>query len=86
MRGLEGKDLTPLFKPGPVRMAGPLFCGIPHPRSRSKLLPSERSVRSDRFKLIESLLPDTIHPDYEITIDKHETYFEQLAKNLIYVI
>lgn len=30
----------------------------------------QRSVRSDRYKLIESLLPDSIHPDYDITIEK----------------
>ena len=82
VRGLEGKDLTPLFKPGPVEWRDHYFAEY-HTHAAAPNYFPQRSVRSDRFKLIESLLPDTIHPDYEITIDKlHETYFEQTGKEL----
>ena len=80
--GLEGKDLTPLFKPGPVEWRDHYFAEY-HTHAAAPNYFPQRSVRSDRFKLIENLLPDTIHPDYEITIDKlHETYFEQTGKEL----
>lgn len=67
--GLAGAKLQPLFQPGSTKWRTHYFAEY-HTHAAAPNYFPQRSVRSDRYKLIESLLPDTIHPDYDITIDK----------------
>lgn len=66
---LPGSDLQILFREGPADWRGHYFAEYHSHAAAPNYFP-QRCVRSDRFKLIESLLPDTIHPDYDKTIEK----------------
>ncbi|MEM9367111.1 MAG: sulfatase [Planctomycetota bacterium] len=67
--GLPGAKLQPLFQPGSANWRNHSFAEY-HTHAAAPNYFPQRSVRGDRYKLIESLLPDTIHPDYDITIEK----------------
>lgn len=67
--GLPGAMLQPLFQPGSAKWRTHFFAEY-HTHAAAPNYFPQRSVRNERFKLIESLLPDTIHPDYVKTIEK----------------
>lgn len=67
--GLPGAKLQPLFQPRSAKWRTHYYAEY-HTHAAAPNYFPQRSVRSDRYKLIESLLPDTIHPDYDITIEK----------------
>ena len=74
---LPGASLQPLFKPGKTDWRSHLFAEY-HTHAAAPNYFPQRSVRSDRYKLIESLLPATIHPGYKKTIEKlHGDYESQ---------
>ena len=77
VNGLPGARLQPLFRSGSATWRTHCFAEY-HTHAAAPNYFPQRSVRSERFKLIESLLPDTVHPDYEKTIEKlHADYGEQ---------
>ena len=67
--GLPGSELQPLFQPGEAVWREHFFAEY-HTHGASNNYFPQRCVRSDRYKLIESLLPGTVHPDYEDTMRK----------------
>ena len=67
--GLPGAELQPLFQSGAADWRTHYFAEY-HTHAAAPNYFPQRSVRNDRYKLIESLLPDTIHLDYEKTIDE----------------
>jgi N-sulfoglucosamine sulfohydrolase len=67
--GLPGHALQPLLSPGEPKWRTHLFAEYHAHAAGADYFP-QRSVRSDRFKLIENLLPGEIHPDYERTLTK----------------
>ena len=67
--GLPGAELQPLFRSGSADWRTHYYAEY-HTHAAAPNYFPQRCVRSDRYKLIESLLPDTIHPDYDITIEK----------------
>ncbi|HBU36345.1 MAG TPA: sulfatase [Planctomycetaceae bacterium] len=67
--GLPGETLQPLFKGQPVSWREHFFAEY-HTHAAAPNFFPQRCVRNRRYKLIESLLPDTVHPDYEKTIAK----------------
>ncbi len=69
IEGLPGSALQPLFRSGSVSWRTHCFAEY-HTHAAAPNYFPQRSVRGDRYKLIESLLPDTIHPDYDKTIEK----------------
>lgn len=72
--GLPGTSLRPLFEPGSPVWRTHLFAEYHTHAAASNYFP-QRCVRNDRYKLIESLLPDSVHPDYDDTLRKlHEDY------------
>ncbi|MDG2221150.1 MAG: sulfatase [Rubripirellula sp.] len=74
---LPGSKLQPLFRPGPADWRTHFFAEY-HTHAAAPNYFPQRSLRSDRYKLIESLLPNTIHPDYDKTIQKlHGDYTGQ---------
>ena len=66
--GLPGRKWQALFKPGSVEWRSHLFTEY-HMHAASNFFP-QRAVRSERFKLIENLFPDEVHPDDEATLRK----------------
>ncbi|MEL6109201.1 MAG: sulfatase [Planctomycetota bacterium] len=66
---LAGKDLTPLFGRGQPEWRKYLFAEY-HTHATAVNYFPQRCVRDQRYKLIESLVPDSIHPDYEDTLRK----------------
>ena len=75
--GLPGAELQPLFRLGTADWRTHFFAEY-HTHAAAPNYFPQRSVRNDRYKLIESLLPDTIHPDYDKTIGKlHGDYSAQ---------
>ena len=74
---LPGTELQPLFQPGEADWPGHFFAEY-HTHAAAPNYFPQRCVRSERYKLIETLLPDTIHPDYAKTIDKlHGDYADR---------
>jgi len=67
--GLPGTPLQSLFEPGSPPWRKHLYAEY-HTHAAAPNYFPQRCVRSDRFKLIESLLPDAVHPDYDNTIRK----------------
>lgn len=65
---LPGMRLQPLFGDRTSPWRTHLFTEY-HTHGASNFFP-QRAVRNNRFKLIESLLPGEVHPDYEATIRK----------------
>ena len=66
---LPGRALQPLFQPGTASWRTHLFAEY-HTHAAAPNYFPQRCVRDTRYKLIESLLPDTVHPDYDNTIRK----------------
>ena len=69
VEGLPGAELQPLFRSGVAKWRTHYFAEY-HTHAAAPNYFPQRSVRSDRYKLIENLLPETIHPDYDVTIEK----------------
>ncbi|MBN1909241.1 MAG: sulfatase [Pirellulales bacterium] len=65
--GLPGRSLEPLFGAGDAPWREHLFTEY-HFHSAHDFYP-QRAVRTDRFKLIHSLLPGQENPDYRFTLD-----------------
>ena len=68
-KDLPGKSLSPLFRPGDVDWRTHFFAEY-HTHAAAPNYFPQRSVRGPRYKLIESLLPGTVHPDYAKTLEK----------------
>lgn len=66
---LPGMPLQPLFANGTGKWRTHLFAEY-HTHAAAANYHPQRSVRTDRFKLIENLLPDTVNPDYADTLRK----------------
>lgn len=69
VKDLPGNSLAPLFQPGAVDWRSHFFAEYHSHAAAPNYFP-QRSVRGPRYKLIESLLPDAVHPDYEKTLEK----------------
>ena len=69
--GLAGRDLQPLFAPGKADWRTHYFSEY-HTHAAAPNYFPQRSVRTDRYKLIENLLPGEVHPDCDNTIAKLE--------------
>lgn len=67
--GLPGKELQPLFESGEPLWRDKLFAEYHTHAAASNYFP-QRSVRTERYKLIENLLPGEVHPDYDNTLAK----------------
>lgn len=68
---LPGLPLQPLLANEPASWRTHLFAEY-HTHAAAANYHPQRSVRTDRFKLIENLLPDTLNPDYADTLRKLE--------------
>ena len=68
---LPGLALQPLFKPGPVEWRKYCFAEY-HTHAAAPNYFPQRSICTERYKLIETLLPDEVHPDYDLTLSKLE--------------
>ncbi len=66
--GLPGRPWQPLFSGEPTAWRDEVFAEY-HTHAATNYFP-QRSVRTVRFKLIESLLPGEVHPDVEQTLRK----------------
>lgn len=69
--GLPGRDMQPLFEPGTPQWRTHCFAEY-HTHAAAPNYFPQRSVRTDRYKLIENLLPGEVHPDFDNTISKLE--------------
>ncbi len=69
--GLPGRPLQPLLAGEPVAWRTRLFTEY-HTHAAAANYHPQRAVRTDRYKLIENLLPDTVNPDYADTFRKLE--------------
>lgn len=75
--GLPGTKLQPLFRKESPAWREYYFAEY-HTHAAAPNYFPQRCVRGHRYKLIESLLPGTVHPDYEKTIEKlHGDYAAQ---------
>lgn len=68
---LPGLPLQPLLANEPAAWRAHLFAEY-HTHAAAANYHPQRSVRTERFKLIENLLPDTLNPGYADTIRKLE--------------
>ena len=66
-----GLPLQPLFADEPAKWRTHLFAEY-HTHAAAANYHPQRAVRTDRYKLIENLLPDTTNPDYDDTNRKLE--------------
>lgn len=88
VKDLPGSALQPLFQPGNPEWRTHLFAEY-HTHAAAPNYFPQRCIRGPRYKLIESLLPDTIHPDYAKTIAKlhgdytGQSYAERLNLNAV---
>jgi len=74
---LPGSSLQPLFKVGKPAWRSHYFAEYHSHAAAPNYFP-QRCVRNSRYKLVESLLPNTVHPDYDKTISKlHGDYVGQ---------
>ena len=81
--GLPGRSLVPLFKPGQSDWRTHLYAEY-HTHAAAPNFFPQRCVRDGRYKLIESLLPNTLHPDYKNTLTKlHRDYERREAPNTL---
>jgi N-sulfoglucosamine sulfohydrolase len=69
--GLAGRALQPLLAGGAAEWRTHLFTEW-HTHAAAANYHPQRAVRTDRYKLIENLLPDTVNPDYADTFRKLE--------------
>ena len=67
--GLPGSALQPLFLPGNTSWRTHYFAEY-HAHAAAPNYFPQRSVRTERYKLIENLLPGEVHPDYDLTLSK----------------
>jgi N-sulfoglucosamine sulfohydrolase len=68
--GLAGRSLLPLLRAEPTAWRRHLFTEFHTHAARTNYFP-QRTVCSDRYKLIENLLPGTVNPGYEFTTNGH---------------
>ncbi|MGE0756594.1 MAG: sulfatase [Pirellulaceae bacterium] len=68
---LPGRPLQPLFdnSAAAADWRARLFAEYHTHGGTANYFP-QRSVRTERFKLIENLLPGTVHPDFDVTLGK----------------
>ena len=69
-KGLPGQNLQPLFDEESTPSWRQYLFAEYHTHAAAANYFPQRCVRNERYKLIESLLPDTVHPDYADTIRK----------------
>jgi N-sulfoglucosamine sulfohydrolase len=67
--GLPGMAMQPLFAPSEPNWRTELFAEY-HTHAGALNYFPQRSVRNERYKLIENLLPGEVHPDYDNTFSK----------------
>ena len=80
IKNLPGAALQPLFQPGKASWREHYFAEY-HTHAAAPNFFPQRCVRGQRYKLIESLLPDTVHPDFANTIRKlHGDYERRKSK------
>lgn len=80
IENLPGAPLQPLFQVGEANWRQHYFAEY-HTHAAAPNFFPQRCVRGQRYKLIESLLPDTVHPDYANTIRKlHGDYERRKSK------
>jgi N-sulfoglucosamine sulfohydrolase len=77
---LPGRALQPLFAPGLAPWRTHLFAEF-HTHAAAPNYFPQRSVRTERFKLIENLLPGEVHPDFDLTLGKLTKEAERRAGN-----
>ncbi len=65
---LPGLSLTPLLQGEDPEWRSLLFTEY-HVHSNHNYFP-QRTVRSDRYKLIQNLMPNVVNPGYDFTVDK----------------
>jgi N-sulfoglucosamine sulfohydrolase len=68
---LPGSALQPLFEPGKASWRTHYFAEY-HTHAAAPNYYPQRTVRTERYKLIENLLPGEVHPDYDLTLSKLE--------------
>jgi len=68
--GLPGRSLVPLLRGAAPPWREHLFTEFHTHAARTNYWP-QRTVRDDRFKLIENLLPGEVNPGYDFTLDHH---------------
>lgn len=69
VEGLPGRSLEPLLRGEEVAWRSHLFAEYHTHAAASNFYP-QRSVRTQRYKLIENLLPDEVNPGASFTINK----------------
>tara|TARA_Y100001934_G_C12371913_1_gene786845 strand:+ start:776 stop:3580 length:2805 start_codon:yes stop_codon:yes gene_type:complete len=72
---LAGRSLIPLLNGEPVKWRSHLFTEY-HLHSAHNFYP-QRTIRNDRYKLIQNLMPKQVNPGYDFTINR---FFEGLSK------
>jgi len=72
--GLAGRSMAQLLKQQPVEWRGYLFTEY-HTHAATDNFYPQRAVRSDRYKLIENLLPGEVNPGYEFTMHHTDADF-----------
>jgi N-sulfoglucosamine sulfohydrolase len=70
-QGLPGRELQPLFAPGKAEWRTHYYAEY-HTHAAAPNYFPQRCVRTDRYKLIENLLPGEVHPDFDNTVSKLE--------------
>ena len=73
--GLPGQSLVPLFRGDETPWRGHLFTEY-HLHSAHNFYP-QRTVRNDRYKLIQNLMPGQINPGYDFTLGR---FFAELPQ------
>ena len=69
--GLPGRSLMPLLRDEPTDWREYLFTEF-HTHAAAPNFYPQRTVRTDRYKLIENLLPGQVNPGYDFTIGRFE--------------
>ncbi|MBM3854915.1 MAG: sulfatase, partial [Verrucomicrobia bacterium] len=69
--GLPGRSLAPLLRGEAARWRQYLFTEFHTHAAKTNFWP-QRTVRDDRYKLIENLLPGEVNPGYEFTLGHHD--------------
>lgn len=73
LQNLPGRSLQPLLEGKQVAWRSHLFTEYHTHATRANFFP-QRTVRNERFKLIENLLPGEINPDFESKVSKDHPY------------
>jgi len=77
--GLAGRSLNPLLKPGKAEWRDYLFTEY-HLHSAHNFYP-QRTVRDERYKLIQNLQPEQINPGYAFTLNRFFNGLPELIDN-----